>query len=198
MRFFSLFIFIFLVSCESGQNNYNSTDVTGIGYGNFEFLDKNFVDVSNISDNPDIYLVSFGFTYCPDFCPNNLIKFSKIINNLNQSKINIKLIFISIDPERDTDSNVKSYVKNINNSFIGTVVSKEDLDRMKQHFKIFVLKNGDTKFYTIDHSTRTYLYDRNKTLRLLIPGNLEKNKIEQDLKTIAYTFWALSLKRLEL
>ena len=117
-----------------------------------------------------------------------MIKFSKIINNLNQSKINIKLIFISIDPERDTDSNVKSYVKNINNSFIGTVVSKEDLDRMKQHFKIFVLKNGDTKFYTIDHSTRTYLYDRNKTLRLLIPGNLEKNKIEQDLKTIAYTF----------
>ena len=188
MRFFSLFIFIFLVSCESGQNNYNSTDVTGIGYGNFEFLDKNFVDVSNISDKPDIYLVSFGFTYCPDFCPNNLIKFSKIINNLNQSKINIKLIFISIDPERDTDTNVKSYVKNINNSFIGTVVSKEDLDRMKQHFKIFVLKNGDTKFYTIDHSTRTYLYDRNKTLRLLIPGNLEKNKIEQDLKTIAYTF----------
>ena len=56
------------------------------------------------------------------------------------------------------------------------------------NFKIFVLKNGDTKFYTIDHSTRTYLYDRNKTLRLLIPGNLEKNKIEQDLKTIAYTF----------
>ena len=188
MRLLALFIFLFLVSCESAKNNYNSTDVTGIGYGNFEFLDKNFVDVSNISDNPDIYLVSFGFTYCPDFCPNNLIKFSKIINNLNQSNINIKLIFISIDPERDTDSNVKSYVKNINNSFIGTVVSKEDLDRMKQHFKIFVLKNGDTKFYTIDHSTRTYLYDRNKTLRLLIPGNLEKNKIEQDLKTIAYTF----------
>ena len=69
---------------------------------------------------------------------------------------------------------------------------------MKQHFKIFVLKNGDTKFYTIDHSTRTYLYDRNKTLRLLIPGNLEKNKIEQDLKTIAYTFWVLSLKNLVL
>ena len=67
-------------------------------------------------------------------------------------------------------------------------ITEEDLDRMKQHFKIFVLKNGDTKFYTIDHSTRTYLYDRNKTLRLLIPGNLEKNKIEQDLKTIAYTF----------
>ena len=188
MKLFYPFIFLFLISCDSGKNNYNSTDVTGIGYGNFEFLDKNFVDVSNISDNPDIYLVSFGFTYCPDFCPNNLIKFSKIINNLTQSGINIKLIFVSIDPERDTVSNVKSYVKNINDSFIGTVISKEDLDQMKQHFKIFVLKNGDTKFYTIDHSTRTYLYDRNKTLRLLIPGNLEKSKIEQDLKTIAYTF----------
>ena len=188
MKLFSLLTFLFLVSCESVKNNYNSTDVTGIGYGNFEFLDKNFVDVSNIGDNPDLYLVSFGFTYCPDFCPNNLIKFSKIIDNLNQTEIDIKLIFISIDPERDTINNVKSYVKNINDSFIGTVVNKEDLDRLNNHFKIFVLKNGDSKFYTIDHSTRTYLYDRNKVLRLLIPGNLERNKIEEDLKTIAYTF----------
>ena len=98
------------------------------------------------------------------------------------------IIFVSIDPERDTIDNVKSYVENINDSFVGTVVSKDALDQLKNHFKIFVLKNGDTKFYTIDHSTRTYLYDRNKVLRLLIPGNLEKNKIEQDLKTIAYTF----------
>ena len=125
---------MFLVSCESGKSNYNSTDVTGIGYGNFEFLDKNFVDVSNISDNPDIYLVSFGFTYCPDFCPNNLIKFSKIINNLTQSKINIKLIFVSIDPERDTVSNVKSYVENINDSFIGTVVNIDDFGSNEKTF----------------------------------------------------------------
>ena len=188
MKLSITFVIFFLVSCESGKNNYYSTDVTGINYGNFEFIEKNFAEVSNMSEKPDIYLVSFGFTYCPDFCPNNLIKFSKIIENLNQSKINIKLIFVSIDPERDTVKNVSSYVKNINDSFIGTVVSKENLNRLKNHFKIFVLKNGDKKFYTIDHSTRTYLYDRNKMLRLLIPGNLEKNKIEQDLRTITYTF----------
>jgi protein SCO1/2 len=188
MKLSIIFIIFFLVSCESGKNSYYSTDVTGINYGSFEFIDKNFSEVSDISDKPDIYLVSFGFTYCPDFCPNNLIKFSKIIENLNQSKINIKLIFVSIDPERDTVNNVISYVENINDSFIGTVATKENFDQLKNHFKIFVLKNGDSKFYTIDHSTRTYLYDRNKILRLLIPGNLEKDKIEQDLRTIAYTF----------
>ena len=103
-----------------------------------------------------------------------MIKFSKIIDNLTQTEIDIKLIFISIDPERDTINNVKAYVKNINDSFIGTVVDKEDLDRLKNHFKNICIKNGDSRFYTIDHSTRTYLYDRNKVLRLLIPGNLER------------------------
>ena len=117
-----------------------------------------------------------------------MIKFSKIIDNLNQSEINIKLIFISIDPERDTINNVKSYVKNINDSFIGTVVNKEDLDRMKQHFKIFVLKNGDQNFIQLITQQELISMTETKVLRLLIPGNLEKNKIEQDLKTIAYTF----------
>ncbi len=109
-------------------------------------------------------LLYFGYTYCPDICPLDLLKISKIFENNPNLKNEIKPIFITVDPERDTIKKLKIFMENFDQSFSALTGSNEEIKKVLKKFKIYVKINKSSpidKDYLIDHSSLIFLLDKN-------------------------------------
>jgi protein SCO1/2 len=111
------------------------------------------------------YLVFFGFTRCPEVCPTTLSDISTWLDALGPQGKEIKAIFISIDPERDTVPVLKDYISSFNDQIIGLTGTPEQVAEVAKEFRVYYakhpLKDGD---YTMDHSAVIYLMGRNGQL----------------------------------
>jgi protein SCO1/2 len=118
------------------------------------------------------YLVFFGYTHCPDFCPTALFDISTIFKTMGPDK-NIAALFVSVDPERDTPQLMKTYLESFDPRIIGLTGDKARTEAITKAFKVFVKKipgeNGD---YTVDHTAAVYLVD--KTGHFVSAVNLTK------------------------
>ncbi len=121
-------------------------------------------------------LIYFGYTYCPDICPFDLLKISKIFENNPNLKNKIKPIFITVDPERDTTKNLKIFMENFDQSFIALTGSNEEIEKVLKKFKIYVKINKsepNDKDYLIDHSSLIFLLDKNDSyIKFFRPNDL--------------------------
>ena len=109
-------------------------------------------------------LIYFGYTYCPDICPFDLLKISNIFENNPNLKNEIKPIFITVDPERDTIKKLKIFMENFDQSFSALTGSNEEIKKVLKKFKIYVKINKSSpidKDYLIDHSSLIFLIDKN-------------------------------------
>ena len=120
-------------------------------------------------------MVFFGFTNCPDFCPNTLNNIGIVINQIDK-KDQLISIFITVDPERDTVAKLKKYLTNFDSKIIGLTGTKEQIKFVKTKYKIFSKKIMDVKKengesnnhhdehdhggYSVDHTTIIYLMDK--------------------------------------
>ena len=124
-------------------------------------------------------LIYFGYTYCPDICPFDLLKISKIFENNPNLKNKIKPIFITVDPERDTVKNLKIFMENFDQSFIALTGTNEDIKKVLKKFKIYVKINKSNpidKDYLIDHSSLIFLLDKNDSyIKFFRPNELKGN-----------------------
>ena len=153
---------------------HNNKSHTQIG-GNFELTNHLNQKTTNDSFNGYYRLVFFGFTNCPDFCPNTLNNIGIVINQIDK-KDQLVSIFITVDPERDTVAKLKKYLTNFNSKIIGLTGTKEQIKFVKTKYKIFSKKIMDVKKengesnnhhdehdhggYSVDHTTIIYLMDK--------------------------------------
>ena len=153
---------------------HNNKSHTQIG-GNFELTNHLNQKTTNDSFNGYYRLVFFGFTNCPDFCPNTLNNIGIVINQIDK-KDQLVSIFITVDPERDTVAKLKKYLTNFDSKIIGLTGTKEQIKFVKTKYKIFSKKVMDVKKkngesnnhhdehdhggYTVDHTTIIYLMDK--------------------------------------
>ena len=109
-------------------------------------------------------LVFFGFTFCPDVCPTTLAETTAWRSELGLTDQDLRIIFVSVDPERDTLAMVKSYVEGFDPSIIGLVGSSlEQTENAKKAFGVFSEKVGDPgdPYYLVNHTALTFLVDAN-------------------------------------
>ncbi len=109
-------------------------------------------------------LIYFGYTFCPDICPFDILKLSKFIDKNPSIANRLEFIFISVDPERDNVEQIKSFLENFNPSIVGLTGTQEQIDPIIKNFRIFVRKNSDSyknKNYLVDHSSLFFLLDEN-------------------------------------
>ena len=140
----------------------NSSKRISIG-GSFILTDQNG-QIFNSSKFRIKKLIYFGYTFCPDVCPFDLLKLSKLLSLNPDLVYKFKSIFVTIDPDRDDVKNLNSYLESFDENIIGLTGTNQQIDLVKQKFRIYVKKNktnDDDKNYLVDHTALFFLMDEN-------------------------------------
>ena len=143
------------------KNNENFTKIE-IG-GNFILTQSNNKEFKS-KELIKKKLIYFGYTFCPDVCPIDLVELSSIYSQHTELINYIQPIFISVDPNRDTPQVISNFLENFDSSIIGLTGNEEQINKIKKKFKIYVSANLDESeedFYTINHTSIFYLVDEN-------------------------------------
>ena len=124
-------------------------------------------------------LLYFGYTYCPDICPLDLLKISKIFENNPNLKNEIKPVFITVDPERDTIKKLKIFMENFDKSITALTGTNQEIKNVLRKFKIYVKMNKSSPVdddYLIDHSSLIFLLDKNdRYIKIFRPNELKED-----------------------
>jgi protein SCO1/2 len=130
-------------------------------------------------------LVFFGYTFCPDVCPTTLAETTAWRSQLGLDADDLRIIFVTVDPERDTAEMVKSYVEGFDPSVIGLVGTPEETENAKAAFGAFSEKAGDveSEYYSVNHTALTFLVDADGRFQGTIayeePSEMALGKIER-------------------
>ena len=158
----------FLAGCGGEAPKFNLTDVTGVAFGKeLNLTDHNGKPRTLADFHGKVVTVFFGFTHCPDVCPTTLAEMAQVAKDLGPDADKLQVLFVTVDPERDTPQVLKQYVPSFNPSFLGLYGDVAATTRTAKEFKVFFekqpAKNGG---YSVDHSAGTFVFDRQGRLRL--------------------------------
>ncbi len=131
-----------------------------------------------------ILLVFFGFVQCPDACPIELLKLAQVMKQLGPLGDRVRLVFITLDPKRDTPADLKRYLANFDPRFIGLTGSVADVDAAAKRFAVNYAPIAKDAGYTIDHSTATFVLDAGGALRLVGGKESTSDDFVHDLKLL--------------
>jgi protein SCO1/2 len=131
--------------------------------GPFKLVDQNAKPITDQDFKGQPFLVFFGFTHCPDVCPTTLFEVSEIFRALGPDAKNVRALFITVDPERDTPKLIKDYVGNFGENFYGLSGTPEQIAAAARAFRVYYQKvpSKDGAPYLMDHSSIVYVLDRN-------------------------------------
>lgn len=108
------------------------------------------------------YAMFFGFTHCPEVCPTTLYEMSRSLEDLGSMADGFRVLFVTVDPERDTVDSLRDYLSNFDPRMEGLVPTIEHLPELAAAFRIYYTKVPTSDgSYTMDHSALVYLFDRN-------------------------------------
>lgn len=177
-----------LAACDS-KPTFKNVDITGSkAFGtNFGLIDVDGKLRTLADFQGKAVVMFFGYTHCPDVCPTTLIEMQEVMRLLGPQAAKVQVIFVTLDPERDTSEVLKQYVPAFNPSFIGLRPANEEaLNRLTKEFKIYYKRvpGLSPNTYTIDHTAGSYVFDPKGQLRLYIKHGQGPEVLAQDLKTI--------------
>ena len=181
-------IFICLVSCQKIQDqSFVGTDISSAHMDtSFKLRDFNG-RLRTLEDfRGKVVVLFFGFTHCPDICPTTMTDLKKTMNLLKEKASAIQVIFITLDPARDTEDVLKKFIPTFNSSFLGLTGSESEIDKVTTQFKIFYNKvnDGSKAGYTIDHSAGLYVIDKSGNVKLHISYGEKPEDIASDLEKL--------------
>ena len=159
-----------------GKSPFQGIDVTGSSLGGeLRLADQDGKPRALTDFRGKVVVVSFGFTHCPDVCPATLADLASARKQLGSDASQVQVLFVTVDPKRDSAELLKQYVPAFDPTFIGLRGDEAATERAKKDFHVFSeerpTKPGEA--YTVDHSAQMYVIDRAGRMRLLWnPGTL--------------------------
>ena len=133
-----------------------------------------------------VTVVFFGFTQCPDVCPTTLGELARLKKMLGPEGQKLQVVFITLDPERDTADLLRDYVSGFDSDFVALRGSEQQIKRVAANFKVYynkVPEQTDTS-YTIDHTAGSYVIDQQGQLRLFVRYGSSTQDLIDDLKLL--------------
>ena len=136
-----------------------------------------------------VVLVFFGYTHCPDECPLTMAKLKQVKASLGTAADQVEVVFITIDPSRDTPGVLQAYLSKFDPSFVGLTGPLSALEPVWQAYGVYQQAGGLTgqNSYTVAHSTQVYVIDQSGRLRLTYSTDARAADIEQDLQHLLQT-----------
>jgi protein SCO1/2 len=188
-RFWSIIICSLglLVACDAGGPKFRSTDITGVDYGKALALTDHHGESRRLEDwRGKAVVVFFGFTHCPDVCPTTLADMAQVVRQLGTDAERVQVLFVTVDPERDTQEMLAKYVPAFDPRFLGLRGSLEATRAVAKEFKVYFEKRpGETPgAYSVDHSAQSYVIDPQGRLRLFVRHERIAEDLAPDLRTL--------------
>ena len=192
MRYFLLWLccVLALTACEKPQTPkvpFANTDITGLDYAKgFALTDHNGQPRTLADFKGKVVVVFFGYTHCPDVCPTTLSELASIKKALGSEAERLQVIFITLDPQRDTPELMAGFVPAFDSSFLGLWGEQAVIDKVAKDFKIFAKKvpSKDGKSYTIDHTAGSYVFDDQGHIRLFVRHGQGGDGLQKDLQRL--------------
>lgn len=176
-----------LSACNKVEDKFINTDLTGLDYAkDFALTDQNGVPRTLKDFKGKAVVVFFGFTQCPDVCPTTMIEMANVMKQLGAQADKVQVLFVTVDPERDTQALLAAYVPNFDKRFLGLYGDAAATEKVAKEFKIFYQKvPGKTPgSYTIDHTAGSYVFDPEGRIRLFLRHGQGAEPIVHDLKIL--------------
>jgi protein SCO1 len=161
-----------LVLLVRGRMSSPSMQQTAAIGGPFRLTDQNggMVTEQDVKGGP--FLVFFGFTHCPEVCPTTLFEVSEILRKLGPDAARVRVLFITVDPERDTPAALKDYLSSFDPHMLGLTGDPAAIAAVAKAYRAYYKKVPLEQGYTMDHTAIVYLMDKDG--RFVAPFSLKR------------------------
>jgi protein SCO1 len=177
---------LLLAACGDTAPKFQLTDITGADFGrDVRLTDHNGKPRTLAEFKGKVVAVFFGYTHCPDVCPVTLSELAAVASELGTDAQRLQVLFITVDPERDTPEVLAKYVPAFNPAFLGLYGDADATARTGKEFKVFFQKQpAPGGGYSVDHSAGTYIYDTAGRLRLFASYGQGGAKMLGDIRVL--------------
>jgi len=175
-----------LAGCTPAEPVFKSTDISGTSYGKtLRLTDHNGQERTLADFKGKVVTIFFGYTQCPDVCPTALSGMSSVMQALGPDAERVQVIFVTVDPERDTPELLAQYVPVFDARFLGLYGTPEKIAEVAKEFRVFYRKSGDLAgHYTIDHTAGTYVFGPDGRPRLYVKHAEDPTVVAADIKAL--------------
>jgi len=182
------FALLMLTACsDKPPVAFKNTDVTGLEYARDFALNDHTGKLRTLADfKGKVVVIFFGYTQCPDVCPTTMVEMANVMKQLGPQADKVQVLFVTLDPERDTPALLSKYVPAFDARFLGLVGDQAATEKIAKEFKVFYQKvpGKEAGSYTMDHTAGTYVFDQQGRIRLFIRNGQETEAITHDLKIL--------------
>ncbi|MES2048158.1 MAG: SCO family protein [Pseudomonadota bacterium] len=185
--FVCLLLLSSLAACTKPEEKFINTDLTGLDYAkDFALTDQNGKARTLADFKGKAVVVFFGYTQCPDVCPTTMAEMADVMKQLGELANQVQVLFVTVDPERDTQALLAAYVPNFDARFLGLYGDQAATEKVAKDFKVFYQKvPGKTaSSYSVDHTAGSYVFDKQGRIRLFLRHGQGAEPITHDLKIL--------------
>lgn len=186
-RRFLVLLSLLLAACKPAPLVWRNTDLTGASFGRQLQLADHHGQLRNLTDfHGKAIVLFFGYTSCPDVCPTTLARFAEVMKTLGEEAERVQVLFVTLDPERDSAARLAEFVPWFHPSFIGLRGDSGQIRHATEEFRIFSARKpveGELG-YVIDHSSGAYVFDPEGRLRLYVKDTASVEDIAADLRQL--------------
>jgi protein SCO1/2 len=178
---------VLLADCGPDAPRFKGSDVTGTSFArDFDLVDHEGRRRTLADFRGKVTVVFFGFTHCPDVCPTTLAELAEAMKRLGSDAERVQVLFVTVDPERDTPELLKRYVPAFHPTFLGLTGTPEQMRAVTKEFRILAEKRpGATPdAYTVDHSAGTFLFDPEGRLRVYVSYGQGPDVFTHDIRAL--------------
>ncbi|MEO8848394.1 MAG: SCO family protein [Casimicrobiaceae bacterium] len=176
-----------LAGCAPPAQKFRASDITGSSLGrDFALTDFNGTPRTLEDFRGKVVVMFFGYTHCPDVCPVTLAELAEAMKRLGAAADRVQVLFVTVDPARDTPQVLAQYVPAFDKRFLGLRGDADALAKTAADYKVIYQKQPGTTpgSYTMDHSAGTYIYDTQGRLRLYVSYGQGVDVFAHDIKAL--------------
>ena len=186
--FCMLAILLLLTGCNGGDEQWHTKDISGLLPPLvFTLTSANRGTVVHAEDyRGKILLMYFGYMHCPDVCPMTLSRLQNAVSQLGKGAEQVRILFVSVDPQRDSLQELAQYTQAFGRQVIGLRGSQETLQELTRRYRVtygYDKPDADGN-YNVSHSSAVYTFDRQGRARLLIRDKDPLSAIVHDLEQL--------------